>query len=46
MINNPDYEWAPYSNKVTKDGSAVEVAAEPDTRYSHVINIFKIGEGY
>ena len=40
VINNPDYEWSPYSNKVIKDGSAVEMEAEPDTRYSHVINIF------
>lgn len=41
VINNPDYEWAPYSNKVTKDGSEVEMEAEPDTRYSHIINIFR-----
>ncbi len=40
VINNPEYEWAPYSNKVTKDGAEVELEAEPDTRYSHVINIF------
>jgi cell wall assembly regulator SMI1 len=40
VINNPEYEWSPWSNKVTKDGTAVELAAEPDTRYSHVINIF------
>ncbi len=41
VINNPEYEWSPYSNKVSKGGSDVELAAEPDTRYSHVINIFK-----
>ncbi len=40
VINNPEYEWAPYSNKVTKDGAEVEAGAEPDTRYSHVISIF------
>ena len=40
IVNNSEYEWAPYSNKVTKSGSAVELAEEPDTRYSHVINIF------
>ncbi|HNR52191.1 MAG TPA: hypothetical protein PKI80_11455, partial [Deltaproteobacteria bacterium] len=41
VINNPQYEWAPYSNKVTKDGAAADASAEPDTRYSHVISIFK-----
>lgn len=40
VVNNPDYEWAPFSNHVTKDGAAVEAKAEPDTRYSHVISIF------
>ncbi|MRR19453.1 hypothetical protein EG827_04605 [bacterium] len=40
VVNNPEYEWSPYSNKVSKDGSVVELGAEPDTRYSHVINIF------
>jgi hypothetical protein len=41
VINSPDYDWAPFSNKVTKDGSQVEKAAEPDTRYSHIVNIFR-----
>lgn len=40
VVNSPDYEWAPFSNSVTKDGAAAEVKAEPDTRYSHVISIF------
>ena len=40
VINSPDYEWAPFSNKVTGDGAAAEPKAEPDTRYSHVISIF------
>jgi hypothetical protein len=41
VINNPEYDWSPYSNKVTKDGNAVELSAEPDTRYEHIINIFR-----
>src|SRR5512133_433462 len=41
VVNSPDYDWAPYSNKVTKAGAEVEATAEPDTRYAHVINIFK-----
>ena len=40
VVNSPDYEWAPFSNSVTKEGAAAEVKAEPDTRYSHVISIF------
>ena len=40
VINSSDYEWSPFSNKTVKEGSVVELAAEPDTRYSHVINIF------
>lgn len=40
VINNPEYEWEPYSNKVTKNGEAVESKAEPDTRYAHIMSIF------
>jgi hypothetical protein len=41
VINSPDYDWAPFSNKVTKGGKAIEVSAEPDTRYSHIISNFR-----
>ena len=41
VINSPDYEWAPFSNKVSKAGSEVEAGAEPDTRYGHIISIFR-----
>ena len=41
VINNPSYEWAPFTNKVTSGGSVTEAAAEPDTRYQHMINIFR-----
>lgn len=41
VINNPEYEWAPFSNKVTKGGNPSEAEPEPDTRYEHVLNIFK-----
>jgi hypothetical protein len=40
VINNPAYEWAPYSNQVVKEGTPAELAKEADTRYGHVINIF------
>ena len=41
VINNPEYEWAPFSNKVTKGGETISAKSEPDTRYAHVIEIFK-----
>lgn len=41
VINNPAYEWAPFSNKVTKGGSDFNTSAEPDTRYAHIINNFR-----
>ena len=41
IVNNPEYEWAPFSNKVTKGGAQVDAAAEPDKRYEHIANIFR-----
>ena len=41
VINSSEFDWAPYSNKVTKGGTVVASAAEPDTRYSHIINNFR-----
>ncbi len=41
VINNPEYDWAPFSNKVTRNGSFAEAAAEPDTRYSHILDNFR-----
>ena len=41
IINNPEYEWMPFSNKVLKDSKAIDAAPEPDTRYSHMIEIFR-----
>jgi hypothetical protein len=41
VINSPDFEWAPFSNKVMKGGSTIEAPAEPDTRYKHIISNFR-----
>jgi len=41
VINNPEFEWAPFTNKVTKGGNPVEATPEPDTRYEQIVNIFK-----
>ena len=40
VINNPDYEWNPYTNTVTKDGKEIEVKSEPDTRYQYFLGNF------
>jgi hypothetical protein len=41
VINNPGYEWAPFSNKVTKGGSVIDASSEPNTRYAHILSIYK-----
>ena len=41
VINSPDYEWEPFGNKVTQDGSPVNVTSEPDTRYQLIVNSYR-----
>lgn len=41
VINNPDYEWAPFSNNVTSSGKPVEATAEPDSRYDFLLKNFR-----
>jgi hypothetical protein len=40
VINNPEYEWAPYTNKVMKEGKVLDVTPEPDTRFRKMLDIF------
>jgi hypothetical protein len=40
VINSKDYEWAPYTNKVTKGGAAADATPEGDARYGHIVSIF------
>ena len=40
VVNNPAYDWAPYSNRVWKEGKEVSIPAEGDVRYSHILNQF------
>lgn len=40
VINNPDYDWKPFSNEVFKDGKAVDASREPDTRYQMILDKF------
>ena len=41
VINDPDYEWYPFSNKVMQNRNAVEAAPEPDTRYDLIVKTFR-----
>ena len=40
VINNPEYDWMPYSNTVWKDGKKVDAPAEDCARYQHILNCF------
>ena len=44
VINNPEYDWKPYSNKVYKDGKEVACEAEGAVRYSHILAAFHAEE--
>jgi hypothetical protein len=40
VINNPEFNWNPFTNEVFKDGEKVEATPEPDTRYQYLLNNF------
>ncbi len=42
VINDTTYQWNPYTNKVFKNGKTVDIPSEPNTRYQHWLNTFKI----
>jgi len=44
VINNPNFQWNPYANKLSKDGNEVANTPEPDTRYEVLLNNFKAME--
>lgn len=44
VIDNPDLQWNPTTNKVYKDGQEEAATAEPDTRYQTLLNNFKAME--
>lgn len=41
VINNPEYDWAPYSNTITKGGVAEDVKQEGEKRYEVLLDQFK-----
>ena len=40
VIDNPDYDWNPYTNAVFKNGKEEEVKPEPNTRYQYFLDNF------
>jgi len=40
VVNNADYDWAPYSNKTWKDGKEVTLAPEGAQRYARILETF------
>jgi len=40
VINSGDYDWDPYSNKVTKGGNPADASPEGDARYARILDIF------
>jgi hypothetical protein len=41
MVNRGEYFWNPFSNKVFKDNKEIVWTPEPNSRYLHLLNIFK-----
>jgi hypothetical protein len=41
VINNPEYQWNPFENKVYSNGEEVDFSPEPDTRYEQLVNNFQ-----
>lgn len=41
MVNRQELFWNPFKNKVYKDGKEVAWTPEPNSRYLHLLNIFK-----
>lgn len=41
VVDNPSYDWAPYSNRVWQDGAEVSVPAEGAARYGYIRDIFQ-----
>jgi hypothetical protein len=42
VINNNKYKWNPGKNLVFENSKEIKFTPEPDTRYQHLLNIFKV----
>jgi len=41
VINNSKVDWSPEKNIVTYEGKQIPAACEPDTRYRHLLDIYR-----
>jgi len=41
VINNPEYQWNPFTNQLLKDGQEVTAQPENLVRYQHLLNNFQ-----
>jgi len=41
LVNRGDHFWNPFSNKVFKDNKEIAWAPEPNSRYLHLLTVFK-----
>ncbi len=41
VINSDKLEWNPNSNKVYENGKEIAATPEPNTRYQHMLNVFR-----
>ncbi len=41
LVNSDEYSWNPFRNKVYKEDKEVPWAPEPNSRYMHLLNVFK-----
>ncbi len=41
IINHPDLQWNPFTNKVFENGKEIVSNPEPDTRYAYLLSNFK-----
>lgn len=44
VVNNPEYDWEPYSNKAYKDNAEVHLKAEETGRYQKILERFHINQ--
>ncbi len=42
VVNNPEYDWNPFTNKTFKGGDEVKLASEGAVRYSHILANFQV----
>ncbi len=42
VINNPEYDWNPFSNTVYKDGQIIEATDEGVVRYEHLLATYTV----